>query len=290
MTKTSQQNCNTSGNVDLLLEEAALNGTRRSERYPHMQFFGYFCSYWPEELVTAAGLEPLRLMPVSAQAVPASLPAYCCSLARGCLSMAERGAFTDLVGTGFAHTCDTMQCLGGVWQATAGSENTLQFVPPVILDAPGASRYYRNELQRVADKLMNITGNKFGTGEIKKAVKLYRHTRRLAAKLDQLRPGLPSPLVSAILRAGQVMPREQFAAALETVLSSLEQQFNEPGNRKRLLISGAVLENDNLFRLLEELGTRVVADDTCTGSRHYYQSPDRPDSELSATFTPLTVK
>lgn len=265
--------------LELLLEEALLNGSRRRQRYSNSRFFGYFCSYWPEEVVLAAGFEPLRLFPASIQAVPASLPAYCCSLARGCLSMAEKGDYADLAGTGFAHTCDTMQCLGGIWQAVVGHvDNTLQCVPPVLLEAPGARRYYLAELQNLVSKLGRLTGREPGTADLKRALELCRRIRRQAAELEKMRPYLPSPLVPALLRAGQVMPRAEFNTALEKVIPALKERMTEPGDRRRVVVSGAVLENDSLFNMVEDLGGRVVADDTCTGYRHYYDQLSQPDT------------
>ncbi|HBX22346.1 MAG TPA: 2-hydroxyacyl-CoA dehydratase [Desulfotomaculum sp.] len=266
--------------LELLLEEASLNGSRRRERYPDSRFFGYFCSYWPEEIVLAAGYEPLRLFPASIQAVPASLPAYCCSLARGCLSRAEKGDYADLAGTGFAHTCDTMQCLGGIWQAVAGHvDNTLQCVPPVLLEAPGARRYYLTELQNLLSKLGRLTGREPGKIDLIRALDLCRQIRRQAAELDKMRAYLPSPLVPALLRAGQVMPATEFSAALERVIPVLKERMAEPGDRCRVLVTGAVLENDSLFKMVEDLGGRVVADDTCTGYRHYYDQLSQPDTD-----------
>src|SRR5665648_1164675 len=87
--------------LELLLEEATLNGAARILRYPKSRFFGYFCSYFPEELILAAGLEPLRLLPDTGNSTPAELPAYCCSLAKGTLDMEIRGKWQDLAGIGF---------------------------------------------------------------------------------------------------------------------------------------------------------------------------------------------
>ena len=60
--------------IDLLIDEAGLNGDKRRERYPDRKFYGFFCSYLPEELVLAAGMQPLRLFPSSLQGTPAELP------------------------------------------------------------------------------------------------------------------------------------------------------------------------------------------------------------------------
>lgn len=257
--------------LQLLVEEAGLNGSMRAERYPDHVFFGYTCSYLPEELVLAAGMEPLRLLPVSTRVTPAELPAYCCSLAKNTLSMAKSGSFKNLAGTGFAHTCDTMQCLGGIWQEVIDRNNTLFVVPPVMLNAPGAAGYFYTEAQNLLNRLGELAGRQPGIGDLQQALELTQQTRRLVKELDEMRPQLPSHLVSALLRAGQVMPRREYAAALSAALPFLKQQAAGPGNRHPVLVSGPVLENDSLLGMVEELGGRVVADDTCTGYRHYVE-------------------
>lgn len=255
--------------IDKLVEESALLGSRRAHRYPGHKFYGYFCSYWPEELVLAAGLEPLRLLPSAGGATPAELPAFCCSLARGTLAMGLKNSYSDLAGVGFAHTCDTMQCLSGIWGHSIGEAGTLVMVPPVLLKAPGAMKYYRAELKELQNKLGEISGTYPGGENLERAVQLCQRIRRLSAELDDLRPMLPSPLVSAINRAGQLMPRQEYADSLEEALPALRQMSADPGPRARLLVSGPVLENDSLFSMIEALGGRVVADDTCTGQHHY---------------------
>lgn len=259
--------------LDLLIEEAALNGKQRQERYPNTIFFGFCCSYLPEELVLAAGMQPLRLFPSSIQGTPAELPAYCCSLAKGTLSLAKSGNYKDLAGFGFVHTCDTMQCLGGIWKDIISKEKTFMLVPPVMLSAPGAAKYFTVEAENLLAYLAQLSDSQPGPLELAGALELCRKVRQLAGELDQLRPQLPSQLVAALLRAGQVMPRDEYAAALQSVLPALKDQAAEPENRKRLLVTGAVLEKDSFFEMIEELGGRIVADDTCTGYRHYFEPP-----------------
>ncbi len=260
--------------LTFLLEEAVLRGKNAAERYPEQRFFGYLCSYYPEELILAAGLEPLRLLPGSDPANPAELPSYCCSLARGTLAEAKKGK-SGLVGVGMAHTCDTMQCLDGIWSDRFGRENVLPIVPPVLLNAPGARRYYQREIEELSAKLLRLSEIKrsFSNEEaLEWAWQVCTRARQLAAELDELRPRLPSPLVSALLRAGQLLPKERFIEALLTVLPLLHIKAGEDSGRYRVLVSGAVLETDSLFQMVEDLNGRVVADDTCTGYRHYAQN------------------
>ncbi|MCL4515008.1 MAG: 2-hydroxyacyl-CoA dehydratase family protein [Firmicutes bacterium] len=253
------------GPVQLLLKVGASGGSGWSRLYPEGPPFGYFCSYWPEELVLSLGWEPYRMLPASANATPGRLPAFCCSLARACLAAAEAGEYRELAGVGFGHTCDTIQSLAGIWP----HERTFLLVPPVALQAPGALAYHTAQLASLWRRLAGQAGKEPDPAALRRAIRLTNRIRALAGRLDEMRPRLPSPLVSAILRAGQIMPREAYAAALEAALPELAGAAASPQGRRRLLISGPALENDGLYELLEELGARVVADDTCTGHRHF---------------------
>ncbi|SDH70182.1 2-hydroxyacyl-CoA dehydratase family protein [Desulfosporosinus hippei] len=259
---------NSSNALELLLEEASLKGTYRMKRYPGKKFFGYFCSYFPEELIIAAGFEPLRLLPDSENSTPAELPGYCCSLAKGTLDMEIRKQYYDLIGIGFTHTCDTMQCLSGVWSA-CGQTKTVDIVPPVMLNAPGAFSYYLAETKNLMMTLSSLTQTAIKESSILEAIKLCAHTRSLVTEIDNLRSILPSPLVFSILRAGQLMPRVEYVKALEECLPDLKEMSSKNLHQVKILVSSAVLESDSLFAMIEELGGRVVADDTCTGYRHY---------------------
>lgn len=249
---------------------AAVRGGRRPPADPQRRYFGYFCSYWPEELLLAAGLEPLRLLPPETAGTPACLPAFCCLPARACLAAAEAGELDALAGVGFAHSCDTVQCLTGIWP----HRTRLFFVPPATPLAPGAEVYLRGELHRLWRQLAAAAGVQPEEEALRRAVALMNGVRLLAGRLDEMRPGLPSPLTAALLRAGQLMPRADYAAALEAALPLLADAADEPGGRRRLVLSGSLLESDGLYMMLEELGARVVADDTCTGYRHFAVTVD----------------
>jgi benzoyl-CoA reductase subunit C len=90
----------------------------------------------------------------------------------------------------------------------------------------------------------------------------------LVTRVEKLRARVPSDLFSQVLRAGQVLPRKRYLEALQEVVPYLEQHYLEEKGLK-LLLTGAIFESDSLFEMIEELGGRVVVDDTCSGSRHY---------------------
>jgi len=248
-----------------LREIAAAGATAWPRLFPGSRPFGYFCSYWPEELVLSLGWEPLRLLPAAATVVPARLPAQSCFPAQACLAAAEAKEYDFLAGVGFAHTCDTSQCLAGIWP----HRNALAFVGPVTLTAPGAIAYCTAELDHLWHRLARLAGAQPDERELRRAIVLLNRIRSLAGRLDEMRGGLPSPLVAAVLRAGQLMPRAVYAAELEAAWPELAAMADPDHGRFPLLISGSLVESDGLYTALEELGARVVADDTCTGYRHF---------------------
>lgn len=268
--------------LNLLLAESKAKGANRQDRYPHHRFFGLCCSYFPEELVLAFGLEPLRMLPESENATPAELPSFSCSLARGLWDMEKSNKWQDLVGIGFVHTCDTMQCLSGIWEF-AGQTKAITIVPPVMLRAAGGAEYYKKEVEGAWEKLKILTGENPSPEKLREAMVLCQEIREQVQKLDKIRPFLPSSLVPAILRAGQLMPKALYLEILKEIIPQLEEESSHPGQKVKVMITGAILESDSLYSMIEELGGRVVADDTCTGSRHFsgnYQENKDPFTDL----------
>lgn len=272
-----------------LLEAAAVPYAQWRERFPGHRPFPYFCSYWPEELVMALGWEPVRILPPAKVGAPARLPAYCCTVARGCLQEGEAGRL-PFETAGFAQSCDTMQCLSQIW-GHAFPVNTYTFVPPVDLGAAGALRYCREELKILGHRLERAAGKTLEDGALGAAVKLNNRLRRLLEDLEGMRALLPSALAAGLERAVQVVPRVFAVEILEKALPELKTRLKaeeELSRRfRRVVVSGAVLEGADLFVMLEELGARAVADDSCTGRRHFAGLADEsgdPWEALAARF------
>ncbi|MCL4426644.1 MAG: 2-hydroxyacyl-CoA dehydratase family protein [Firmicutes bacterium] len=275
--------------ISTLLAAAQRPSAAWPKAYPEIKFFGFFCSYWPEELALSVGWEPLRLLPPLQPGMAARLPAYTCAVGRGCLAQAENGAYRQLAGVGFAHTCDTMQSLFGVWrslfaggEALPGDESTFMVVPPANLLAIGAESYYRAELELLWHRLMARAGQKPEEEALRGAIRLANRIRRQVEELERRRAWLPSDLVAALLRAGQLMPRANYDQQLAQALKQLEDYPSSLAGRVPLVLSGSVLEGDGIYRLIEDLGGRVVADDTCTGTRHYLGLVDEEEEPLLA--------
>ncbi|MFA5536844.1 MAG: 2-hydroxyacyl-CoA dehydratase family protein [Bacillota bacterium] len=235
--------------------------------------FSFFCSYWPEEISLAAGAHPFRVFSRGNTYSPSSLPAYCCTVAKGCLELGEKlSAAKGEQGfglSGFAHSCDTMQCLSQIWLNTI-NKNTVTFVPPINLAASGAADYTVAELKKVVNKVSELRGKEITEEDLRKAILTSNKVRRLVSRLEKLRPYYPSGFIASLVRVAQLAPRPEYIKTMDKILPRLEDIQNiARENKIRVLISGAVFENEDLHNQLEELGARVVADDSCSGYRYF---------------------
>ena len=228
-----------------------------ADRYPDCRAIGVFCTYAPVEVLHAAGLVPVRLVPAGAGVAGADrhLQTYTCAIARGVLA----GSWEWLAGVVFPHTCDTMQALADVWRAARPGDYVGTLVGPVAVESPAAEAYLVAELRRFIADLEARLGVTVSEDALRASSRAYDDNRQ---RLMALRASLPySDWLSAAL-TGQTMPVEEHTRLLESLTPG-----PSPSQGVKVVLVGAVLDDPALPRLIEELGGMVVDDDLCTGRR-----------------------
>jgi benzoyl-CoA reductase subunit C len=241
------------------------------ERYPGRRAMGYLCSYVPEEMIHAAGLTPVRLRGTTAplRHVDAHLQSFACALCRSTLDQVLGGELDFLVGTAFAHTCDTLQAQADLWRMNTGRSHLVETVmQPANLGSDAARSYLVAELGHFRERLAAAAGQPIGDADLNDSIALYDETRRLVSALQDARDRLSTPQFYAVLDAAQVMPREMFNPLLAELLAQLE-AAPVRSDGPRLFLVGAVLDEPRLLDLIEEQGAGVAGDDLCSGSRHF---------------------
>lgn len=243
--------------------------------HPDRQALGYICTYAPEEVMHAAGFTPIRLMesPDPISEGEATLPSFCCALARSCTDQLLKGKLDFLAGVVFPQTCDTMQCLADIWRMTRADLAVLNFALPTALEGAHSLDYTIAELHHFAAEFGSRLDAPVTTGALHESIALYNETRGLLTRLYTLRDRLPAADVLAIVNAGMLMPKEDYNSLLRQVVETLQTNSPCPADGKpRLILSGAILDNLTLVNLVEEAGAHVVGDDLCSGSR-YFDTP-----------------
>ncbi len=227
---------------------------------------GYFCPYLPKEIIYAFGFLPVRLLPRGGREAEATafLPRSFCSLVKAILAdfiSDDRG----LEGVIFLDACDGYRRLHDVWREFVPVK-VLDFVALPRLDTPLAQERYLQTLRRLVRRLEERFERELTAETLGQAVTIYNHQRRLLRTLhERERRGLLPAGVDYGELMAQVYSRdpELMNLRLEEVLRNGTDRAKGP----RLMLVGGLRVNPELRRTIEELGGRVVAEDSCLDLR-----------------------
>lgn len=246
---------------------------------PARRRIGWFCSYTPEELIMAAGFVPYRLGADigGVEDHMDFLPPNLCPYVRKFLAAALAGHYRDLAGIVFVYSCDAMRRLADIW--------TTYDAPGFYycLDVPrrsdlAAELFLMEQLQEFKSFLVRQAKREISNPDIHRAIQTVNHTRSLMERISRLRrhgaPVLQGSMFHAIARCGMQADKARFNIEAEHFLHRLESLSVGGAKRTgvakpRVLLSGCVVDGTALPEFIEGCGCTIVADDHCTGARHY---------------------
>lgn len=226
---------------------------------PRQRAVGYLCSYTPEELILAAGLQPVRLFPPGGPLGPADayLQSFACSFARGCLDAALRGEWDWLAGVVSPYTCDSLRAVAEIWRCYLPTRFHFFLNLPVRVEGDAAREYAAREFERFRRWLERVAEGPVLPDAIHAAVRLTGSVRE-----GLTRAALAGrPFLEAAMGA-QVMDRRAAAELLAVPGEAGE------GSGTRIIVAGGALEDPGVLEQLEEAGALVAGDDLCVGSRY----------------------
>ncbi len=234
---------------------------------------GWVCSYTPEEIILAAGCQPVRLSgsgePV-AQA-DAYLHANLCPYVRGVLDQTLEGAY-HLDGVVFVNSCDAMRRLHDVFRAYLQPRFSFIMDMP-RWETPASLAQYTIQLRELMAGLTEtFGGGDPGEDRLWEAIRTVNRTRALLQTLYSYRrrdpPGITGTESLRLVMEAATRPKADFNRRLGRVLAEMEPQ--RPTHRKpRLLLCGSIIDRLEITELIEETGS-VVVEDLCTGHRYLH--------------------
>ena len=231
------------------------------------------CSCVPEEIITAAGFHPRRLLPENPPAdADSHIHPGTCGYVKSLLAcgLDEEGCRASCVVIG--NSCDGMRKLYDLWGAYVAR------IPALFLDVPkkrdaDSIRFFASELRRFASDLERTFPGAAVTDEsLRKAIEAHNRVRLLMRRIFSFqrdeRASVRGQDVFDLCLAGVRTPTAKFIGRLEGFLSSVEER-KPLSNERRILLTGNVVSRPEPVAIIEELGGRVVVLDTCIGLRHY---------------------
>jgi len=250
---------------------------------------GYFCSSFPEEVVTAAGMLPFRIRATGSRSTELSdsyLSSINCSFPRHAFNVALSGGYGFLDGLAMLNSCDNIRRIYDHWKRQVDT----RFVHIMSLPRkaePAQVSWFRDELTNFRGLLEQHYGVDITDERLREAVKLHNEARSLLRRLYELRKADHPPISGAeslaVTVASTAMPKKRFVELLRGLLGDLDSAEGIKDYRARLMVVGGILDDPEYVKVIEDQGGIVVTDSLCFGSRLFWKDVDEhADDPLEA--------
>jgi benzoyl-CoA reductase/2-hydroxyglutaryl-CoA dehydratase subunit BcrC/BadD/HgdB len=261
----------------------------KEERAAGRRIVGTFCLYVPDEIILAAGADRVMLCGGSADTIPVaeqSLPRNICPLVKssfgavidaccgGTLACPHVGLVDAVVAEA---TCDGKKKM---YEILPSSIPTCVFDLPQKPESPEARAYFTSELRRFGRFMEDLTGRDLTDDALRREIRSANETRRVLHRLFDFRMQDPPPIRgSDVLRVMQkqfFLSPDQFREGITRLCEELEQVTPAPRKGPRILISGCPMASGNakIAEILEGRGAAIVAEESCTGTRSFWDPVD----------------
>lgn len=227
-----------------------------------------FSSYFPLEVFDAFGLAGVFLPMVARPRYPladAAIQAYTCAYMRSCAESVLSGDLpVGLVGS--VSGCDALTSLPGVFAASGVAVPVVHLRLPIAVWSSAAPRQADLVLLEFCREAERALGRPLDAMALERAAERRQEVRkRVAGLLARMASGeVASSWVYGAAFAAQVLDPDEFLDRLPA--EEAQAPRSAPGSIP-VLLSGSVLPSPQVVLDLESLGARVVADDTCHGTR-----------------------
>jgi benzoyl-CoA reductase subunit C len=233
---------------------------------------GHFQVYFPEEIVHAAGMLPLKIRGAQIEAVQADsrFGSYLCSILKTSLELAlSNRVQLDMFVT--HPICDAARNLAAVWGRNFPYKCQILYLPQNA-NSPAAVVYLRHEYDRMKRDVEAIAGCAVTDDALRRSLDVYNRNRALLRRLYALKREQPW-LISAdeayaLVAIGGLILREEHNELLETALPLLEQRPLKKQDKIRVVFEGGFCEQPplDLIRTISR-SCYVVDDDLLIGLR-----------------------
>ncbi|MBZ5538675.1 MAG: 2-hydroxyacyl-CoA dehydratase [Acidobacteriia bacterium] len=233
---------------------------------------GHFQVYFPEEIVHAAGMLPLKICgaPIEAVQADSRFGSYLCSILKTSLELAlSHRVELDLFVT--HPICDAARNLAAVWGRNFEYPCQILYLPQNANSAH-AITYLRGEYARLQRNVEAIAGRPITTEALCQSIEVYNRNRALLRELYIIKREQPW-LVSAdeayvLMALGGLLRREEHNDLLEEVLPLIQARPHKRQDKIRVVFEGGFCEQPplDLIRAIAR-SCYLVDDDLMIGLR-----------------------
>jgi benzoyl-CoA reductase subunit C len=245
-------------------------------KHPSQKVVGYMCTYFPEEILYAAGVLPVRILG-SHEPQNVTEPhifGMFCPFSRDVLAQGLEGRYTYIDAVATAYPCMHLQQAFYSW--------TLHVTPkyfsvdmPNMVQSPHAYPFLVGVLEDFKRQVEEWMGNKITDDDLRAALAVYDEYRGLMGQVYDARKAEAPPLTGweamYITAATQFMDKKDAIKSLKEMLATeLPGRTVKNKSATRLMIVGSENDDIKFMQMVESLNAIIVVDDHCTGSRYFW--------------------
>lgn len=267
------------------------------ERKTGKKVVGTLCLFVPDEIILAAGADRVILCGGKNDTVSIAeqyLPRNICPLVKssfgsiindGCSGVRSCSHFglVDMVVA--ENTCDSKKKM---YELLEDYVPTYMLDLPQRPDSPEAIKYFLEELNKFKSVMERLTGNKVTVEQLKKEITSLNETRQLLHRLYDLRKVDP-PLISGldvlkVMQKQYFLSKDELKKSLRMLIDEAEQVEADWAHKPRIMISGCPMAGGNtkVPEIIESKGGVIVAEESCTGTRSFWELVDEDKDPMLA--------
>ncbi len=251
---------------------------------------GHFQVYFPEEIVHAAGMLPLKIRGAPLEPIQAEsrFGSYLCSILKTSLELALTGR-VEMEMFVTHPICDAARNLAGVWGRNLDYPCEILYLPQNA-NSPHAALYLRAEYGRLLRTVQEIAGREVGKDDLRQSLQLFNENRALIRALYAVKRDEPWIMAAdeayVLVAVGGMIPREEHNALLRTVIPLLRERPAKRQDRIRVVFEGGFCEQPplDLIRSISR-SCYVVDDDLLIGLRWILEDVELDGDPLSNLAT-----
>lgn len=233
---------------------------------------GHFQVYFPEEIVHAAGMLPVKMRgaPVEPTRAEAHFGSYLCSVIKTALETVLSG--TMKLDIFVSHPiCDAARNLAAIWGRNFDHPCQILYLPQNP-NSNHSATYLRGEYDRMRRVVEEVAGRRIEDDDLRRSIAVFNENRRLMRELYDIKRESPwlvrAEEAYALVSVGGMIPREEHNELLKAVLPQLRARTTKEEDRMRVVFEGGFCEQPPLD-MIRMLGRScyVVDDDLLIGLR-----------------------
>lgn len=245
-------------------------------KHPNQKMVGYMCTYFPEEIMYAAGVLPVRILGShEPQNVTEShVFGMFCPFSRDVLAQGLEGRYNYIDAVGTAYPCMHLQQAFYSWVLHV-TPKYFSVDMPNMVQSPHAFPLLVGLLEDFKGQVEEWVGKKITDDDFRAAIAVYNEYRSLLRQVYETRKAPSPPLTGVeamyITAASQFMDKKDAIKLLKEMLEKeLPGRAVKDDSASRLMMVGSEDDDIKFMQMVESFNAVIVVDDHCTGSRYFW--------------------